>query len=84
MCIRDRKKINRTKVKNVAHMQELLIELAKNIDDKRYVIFETQRCKCYFDLQKVATQELLLSNKFEKQYFLQNIKRRRKRTRTMI
>ncbi len=78
------KKINRTKVKNVAHMQELLIELAKNIDDKRYVIFETQRCKCYFDLQKVATQELLLSNKFEKQYFLQNIKRRRKRTRTMI
>ena len=99
MCIRDRTyiatqrilrpfdvliKINRTKVKNVTHMKELLIDLAKNIDDKRYVIFETKRCKCYFDLQKVAAQELMLSHKFEKPLFLSSIKRKRKRTRTMM
>lgn len=79
-------KINRTKVKNVTHMKELLIDLAKNIDDKRYVIFETKRCKCYFDLQKVAAQEMMYVSigKFDEPLFLSNIKRKRKRRRTMI
>ena len=67
-------------------MKQLLIDLAKNIDDNRYVVFETKRCKCYFDLQKVAAQEMLFVSigKFDDPLFLSNIKRKRKRTRTMI
>lgn len=76
-------KINKTKIKDVTHMQEVLVDLAKNINTNRYVMFETKRGKVYFDLERVVQQEKAMEEKFDKQIILTNAKiRKRKRKRT--
>ena len=78
------KKVNKTTVKNVSHFRELIGKLAKNIDNKRYAVIETERTKVYVDLQKIAAQEVVLGLKFQNQAFLTNIGRKRKRKRRVL
>ena len=75
-------KINKTKIKDVNHMQEVLVDLAKNIGTNRYVMFEMKRGKVYFDLERVIQQEKALEEKFDEQIMLTNATRKRKRKRT--
>ena len=62
-------------------MQEVRVDLAKNIGTNRYVMFEMKRGKVYFDLDRVIQQEKALEEKFDEQIMLTNIEtRKRKRT----
>ena len=64
-------------------MQEVLVDLAKNIDTNRYAMFEMKRGKVYFDLERVIQQEKALEEKFDEQIMLTNMEtRKRKRKRT--
>lgn len=78
------KKVNKTTVKNISHFRELIGKLAKNIDNKRYAVLETERTKVYIDLQKIAAQEVVLGLKFPNQAFITNIGRKRKRKRRVL
>ncbi len=74
------KKVNKTKVKNLPHFNQLIKKLANNIESNQYALIETERTNVYVDLKKIAAQELMLIEKFPEQTFITNISRKRKRT----
>lgn len=78
------KKINKTKIKNVKHMEELIRDLALNMEGQQYIMIETHRGEVYVDLQKIALQETLLASKFDEQVFLSNIGKTRTRKRRKL
>lgn len=78
------KKINNIKVKNVKHMKELIINLAKNMDKKTHALFELHRCKLYVDLEQITQQEIELMGRFPEPLFTSNIKVKRNRKRRRV
>ena len=75
--------INDTKILNVQHMNEVIADLAKNIEGKPYAKFELERCRMFVDLKQVLLQETAMVSKFDEPVFMTNVtvKRRRKKRR---
>lgn len=75
--------INDTKILNVQHMNEVIADLAKNIEGKPYAKFQLERCRMFVDLKQILLQETAMVAKFDEPVFMTNVtvKRRRKRRR---
>ena len=76
--------INDIKILHVQHMNELIADLAKNIEDKPYAKFQLERCRMFVDLKQVLLQEAAMVEKFEEPVFMTNIKVKRTRKRRRL
>ena len=76
--------INDIKIKDVEHMKEVIINLAKHIEDKPYAKFQLDRCRLFVDLKQVLLQETAMVSKFEEPTFMTNVKVKRSRKRRRL
>lgn len=78
------KKINGVKIKDVDHMKQLIVNLAKNMESNDHALFELNRCKMYVDLRQITLQEVALAEKFPEPLFTSSIKVKRSRKRRRV
>lgn len=76
--------INDIKVKDVEHMNELIVDLAKNMHSKPFVKFQLERCRLFVDLNQVFITEVALMDRFEEPLFMSNVKVKRSRKRRRL